>query len=236
LKLNMGVCYYRELDLDMMLVPYSSDPSLRVVQWPLFWLASKIAKALDMAAHFQYKDAVLWKLIFADEYIKMCCYRMLGNLQTCPEYFGNGKSLGSLQACRGYKLECGRSWPSFWKTKRMGSSCYRLSTGKKVYSHKVQPMNGSNNWVKSSCPTTILPPSYCVPIGRPKKKRTRSLCEKDEMIKNGAGTSCGVFGNQRQSSESQIVVSQADMVGSQSFGSKVDMVGSQAFGSQTNGN
>nr|GEZ84637.1 callose synthase 5 [Tanacetum cinerariifolium] len=60
----------KELDLDMMLVPYSSDPSLRVVQWPPFWLASKIAKALDMAAHFQYKDSDLWKLIFADEYIK----------------------------------------------------------------------------------------------------------------------------------------------------------------------
>nr|GEX72007.1 zinc finger, CCHC-type [Tanacetum cinerariifolium] len=50
-----------------------------------------------------------------------------------------------------------------------------------------------------------------------------------------AGTSGGVFGNQRQSSGSQTVVSQADMVGSQAFGSKVDMVGSQAFGSQTNG-
>nr|GEX73159.1 putative arfaptin homology (AH) domain/BAR domain protein [Tanacetum cinerariifolium] len=41
LKLNMGVCYYRELDLDMMLVPYSSDPSLRVVQRPTFLLANK---------------------------------------------------------------------------------------------------------------------------------------------------------------------------------------------------
>nr|GEV38853.1 hypothetical protein [Tanacetum cinerariifolium] len=41
-----------------------------------------------------------------------------------------------------------------------------------------------------------------------------------------AGTSGGVFGNQGQSSGSQAVVSQADMVGSQEFGSQADMVGS----------
>nr|GEW87138.1 hypothetical protein [Tanacetum cinerariifolium] len=95
-------------------------------------------------------------------------------------------------------------------------------------------MNGSNSWVKSSYPTIILQPNYRVPIGRPKKKRTKSLCEKDENVKNG-GTLGGVFGNQRQSSRSRIVVSQADMEGSQAFGSKVDMVGCQAFGSQSNG-
>nr|GEX04119.1 hypothetical protein [Tanacetum cinerariifolium] len=117
----------------------------------------------------------------------------------------------------------------------MGYPCYRLSTWKEVYSHKVQPMNGSNSWVKSSCPTNILPLNYRVPSRRLKKKRTKSLCKKDEIVKNGAGTSSGVIGNQRQSSGSQIVVSQAYMVGSQAFGSKVDMVGSQAFGSQTNG-
>nr|GEU49614.1 nucleic acid-binding, OB-fold [Tanacetum cinerariifolium] len=141
--------------------------------------------------------------------------------------------------------------------------CYRLSTWKEVYSHKVQPINGSNNWVRSLCPTNILPPNYRVPIGRPKKKRTRSLCEKNKMVMNGAGTSGGVFGNQRQTSGSQSGVSQVDMVGAgtlggvfgnqrqtsgsqagvsqvdmvgrQSFGSQADMVGSQAFGSEANG-
>nr|GFA89162.1 hypothetical protein [Tanacetum cinerariifolium] len=76
----------------------------------------------------------------------------------------------------------------------------------------------------------ILQFYYHVPIGRLKKKRTRSLRDKDEMVMNG-----GVFGNQSQSSGSQIVVSPAHMVESQAFGSKVDTVGSQAFGSQTNG-
>ncbi|KAI3798506.1 hypothetical protein L1987_33783 [Smallanthus sonchifolius] len=57
--------------------PYSLDPSLRVVQWPPFLLASKTPVALDMAAQFQYKDADLWKRICADEYMKCAvieCY------------------------------------------------------------------------------------------------------------------------------------------------------------------
>nr|GEV05367.1 hypothetical protein [Tanacetum cinerariifolium] len=118
------------------------------------------------------------------------------------------------------------------KPKEWAHPCYRLSTWKEVYSHKVQRMNGCNSVVKSSCPTTILQPNYRVPIGRPKKKRARSLCEKDELVKNGK---LSKKGRTRQSSGSQIVVSQADMVGSQAFGSQVDMVGSKAFGSQTNG-
>lgn len=84
--------------MDLLLVPYSSDPSLKIIQWPPFLLASKvkikllsiimsiflfdflplqIPIALDMAAHFRYKDADLWKRISADEYLKCAvieCY------------------------------------------------------------------------------------------------------------------------------------------------------------------
>nr|GEW27357.1 hypothetical protein [Tanacetum cinerariifolium]GEW40399.1 hypothetical protein [Tanacetum cinerariifolium] len=81
--------------------------------------------------------------------------------------------------------------------------------------------------VQSSCPTTILPPNYRVPIEKPKKKRTRSLCEKDEMVKNGADTSGGVFDNQGQASESQAWVNQADLVESQAFGSQANRVRTQ---------
>ncbi|XAR73155.1 1,3-beta-glucan synthase [Bertholletia excelsa] len=56
--------------MDMLLVPYSSDPSLRIIQWPPFLLASKIPIALDMAAQFRSKDSDLWKRICADEYMK----------------------------------------------------------------------------------------------------------------------------------------------------------------------
>ncbi|PIN05529.1 1,3-beta-glucan synthase [Handroanthus impetiginosus] len=65
------------LEMDLLLVPYSSDPSLKIIQWPPFLLASKIPIALDMAAQFRSKDADLWKRICADEYMKCAvieCY------------------------------------------------------------------------------------------------------------------------------------------------------------------
>ncbi|XP_008801869.1 callose synthase 5 [Phoenix dactylifera] len=80
---NEVICSFREEDLisdremDLLLVPYSSDPSLKLIQWPLFLLASKIPIALDMAVQFQSKDSDLWKRICADEYMKCAileCY------------------------------------------------------------------------------------------------------------------------------------------------------------------
>ncbi|RAL39881.1 hypothetical protein DM860_013082 [Cuscuta australis] len=81
---NEVICSFREEDIisdrkkmDLLLVPYSSDPSLKIIQWPPFLLASKIPIALDMAAQFRPKDADLWKRICADEYMKCAvieCY------------------------------------------------------------------------------------------------------------------------------------------------------------------
>ncbi|ESQ51131.1 hypothetical protein EUTSA_v10022518mg [Eutrema salsugineum] len=80
---NEIICCFREEDLisdremDLLLVPYSSDPSLKLIQWPPFLLASKIPIALDMAAQFRTKDSDLWKRICADEYMKCAvieCY------------------------------------------------------------------------------------------------------------------------------------------------------------------
>ncbi|XP_042433092.1 callose synthase 5-like [Zingiber officinale] len=80
---NDVICSFREEDLindrevDLLLVPYSSDPSLKIIQWPPFLLASKIPIALDMAAQFQSKDSDLWKRICVDEYMKCAvieCY------------------------------------------------------------------------------------------------------------------------------------------------------------------
>nr|GEX08708.1 hypothetical protein [Tanacetum cinerariifolium] len=59
--------------------------------------------------------------------------------------------------------------------------------------------------------------------------------KKRKTFQQSVSTLGGMFGNQRQASRSQAGVSQADMVGSHTFGSQADMVGSQAFGSQTNG-
>uniref|UniRef100_A0A7N0UVT5 1,3-beta-glucan synthase n=1 Tax=Kalanchoe fedtschenkoi TaxID=63787 RepID=A0A7N0UVT5_KALFE len=80
---NEIICSFREEDLisdkemDLLLVPYSSDLSLKIIQWPPFLLASKIPIALDMAAQFRGKDADLWRRICADEYMKCAvieCY------------------------------------------------------------------------------------------------------------------------------------------------------------------
>ncbi|KAK4359850.1 hypothetical protein RND71_022079 [Anisodus tanguticus] len=75
LRIELSAHYFREMDL--LLVPYSSDPSLKVIQWPPFLLASKIPIALDMALQFRSRDAYLWKRICADEYMKCAvieCY------------------------------------------------------------------------------------------------------------------------------------------------------------------
>ncbi|GMN30383.1 hypothetical protein TIFTF001_002769 [Ficus carica] len=71
---NEVICSFREEDL---IIPYSSDPGLKIIQWPPFLLASKIPIALDMAAQFRSRDSDLWKRICADEYMKCAvieCY------------------------------------------------------------------------------------------------------------------------------------------------------------------
>ncbi|KAM3708622.1 hypothetical protein ACB098_02G111600 [Castanea mollissima] len=58
----------------------SFHPSLKIIQWPPFLLASKIPIALDMAAQFRSRDSDLWKRISADEYMKCAvieCYESL---------------------------------------------------------------------------------------------------------------------------------------------------------------
>ncbi|RHN43110.1 putative 1,3-beta-glucan synthase [Medicago truncatula] len=63
--------------MDLLLVPYSLGPDLKIIQWPPFLLASKIPVALDMATQFRGRDSDLWKRICADEYMKCAvieCY------------------------------------------------------------------------------------------------------------------------------------------------------------------
>ncbi|KAG9441282.1 hypothetical protein H6P81_017136 [Aristolochia fimbriata] len=64
-------------EMDLLMVPYTSDLSLKLIQWPPFLLASKIPVALDMAAQFRHRDSDLWKRICSDEYMKCAvieCY------------------------------------------------------------------------------------------------------------------------------------------------------------------
>lgn len=57
-----------------------------------------------------------------------------------------------------------------------------------MYSFKVSPINGRSMWEKSAIPTTLLPPKHRVPIGRPKKKRTISIVEKEDFVRGNTAS------------------------------------------------
>nr|GEW55740.1 hypothetical protein [Tanacetum cinerariifolium] len=67
-------------ELDLLLFPYPSDPSLNLIQCSPFLLPGKVPVALDMAFQFRSKDNDLYKRICADEYMKWAvieCYKSL---------------------------------------------------------------------------------------------------------------------------------------------------------------
>ena len=69
---------------------------------------------------------------------------------------------------------------------------YRLETWRKVYSHKVNPVPGPHFWEKSQFNQNKLIPPYIPPkIGRPGKKRKRSVGEINEMVKGAKLTRKG---------------------------------------------
>ncbi|XP_077222688.1 callose synthase 3-like isoform X2 [Tasmannia lanceolata] len=88
---NKNISSFREEDLisdremDLLLVPYSADRELDLIQWPPFLLASMIPIALDMAKDSKGKDRELKKRINADNYM-YCdvreCYASFGNIIT----------------------------------------------------------------------------------------------------------------------------------------------------------
>ena len=62
---------------------------------------------------------------------------------------------------------------------------YRLSTWKEQYSHKINPIDGKHLWVKHEWPSTLIPPKEHPQIGRPPKKRKKSVVEVEDMVKGG---------------------------------------------------
>ncbi|KAJ9568363.1 hypothetical protein OSB04_004329 [Centaurea solstitialis] len=62
--------------------------------------------------------------------------------------------------------------PEFWV-----DEVYWLDTWKKMYSFHLEPINGPKMWPKSTCPTKLLPPTHHKQVGRPKKKRVKSVTE-----------------------------------------------------------
>ncbi|XP_071700504.1 uncharacterized protein [Rutidosis leptorrhynchoides] len=62
---------------------------------------------------------------------------------------------------------------------------HRLETWKKTYQFTIDPVNGRENWPKTSVPTKLMPPLKIKTAGRPKKNRRKELDEKESMVKNG---------------------------------------------------
>ncbi|KAL4587840.1 hypothetical protein LXL04_000714 [Taraxacum kok-saghyz] len=60
---------------------------------------------------------------------------------------------------------------------------YWLKTWKNMYSFTIEPINGRNMWETSTCLTTLLPPKHHVTIGRPKKKRKKSVVELEDLVR-----------------------------------------------------
>ncbi|GMP62506.1 hypothetical protein CsSME_00024598 [Camellia sinensis var. sinensis] len=86
---NKIITSFREEDLinnrekNLLLVPYSADRDLNLIQWPPFLLASKLPIALDMAKDSNKKDHELKKRLQADNYM-LCavkeCYASCKNI------------------------------------------------------------------------------------------------------------------------------------------------------------
>ncbi|GKF19465.1 mutator type transposase [Tanacetum coccineum] len=73
--------------------------------------------------------------------------------------------------------------------------CHWLSTWKKMYRFKINPVNGPHAWEKSDVLTTIIPPKPHPQIGRPPKKRKKSAAElTDEIMKSKKLTGTGKRG------------------------------------------
>lgn len=59
---------------------------------------------------------------------------------------------------------------------------YWLSTWKEMYKFKINPILGPPQWPKSDCPYSITPPKHHNQVGRPKKKRVRSVGEMEGRL------------------------------------------------------
>nr|GEV15098.1 transposase, mutator type [Tanacetum cinerariifolium] len=78
---------------------------------------------------------------------------------------------------------------------------------------KINPCNGPDLWPPSDSPIILTPPDYHTPVGRPPKKRKKSVVELyDRMVKDGklsrvgktvTCTKCGPKGHNSRSSKGQ---------------------------------
>ncbi|GJY61952.1 mutator type transposase [Tanacetum coccineum] len=60
---------------------------------------------------------------------------------------------------------------------------YRLQTWKEQYTFKINPIAGRDYWEKREWPSILIPPKPHPKIGRPPKKRKKSVVELDELVR-----------------------------------------------------
>ncbi|XP_021971228.1 uncharacterized protein LOC110866383 [Helianthus annuus] len=81
---------------------------------------------------------------------------------------------------------------------------YWLSTWKKVYENVINPIPEPENWIPSQCPTKLLPTKHHKQVGRPQKKRKKSVGKVEveahfdsegKMTRKGYTTKCSKCGN-----------------------------------------
>lgn len=112
---------------------------------------------------------------------------------------------------------------------------YRLDTWKQQYSFKVNPIIGPHLWEHTEWPTTLLPPKIAPQIGRPSKKRKKSVVEIEELVqagklsKKGQTVTCSVCKAKGHNKRSCMVGKSASY-GGQTSGSQAQT--SQPVGSQ----
>ncbi|GJT74307.1 hypothetical protein Tco_1041032 [Tanacetum coccineum] len=94
-------------------------------------------------------------------------------------------------------FEYGSEWTGRTTPEALVNPCYWLTTWRETYSHKVEPINGTNYWEKSTCPTSLLPPNHHVQIDIPKNiGHNKAIC-KGQGNKN-AEASGSAFGQTQQ--------------------------------------
>ena len=64
-------------------------------------------------------------------------------------------------------------------------SSYWLKTWQQMYSYKISCVNGPEHWPNYQALIKLLPPVHHPQIGRPQKKRRKSVIEAEEMVKQG---------------------------------------------------
>lgn len=99
--------------MDLLIVPYSSDPSLKIIQWPPFLLASKVSIILFQKCIVSVTSFHCWLFVYPEDpnsigygcsisiqglwpmeahmcgwIYEMCCDWMLWIIQACPECSG----------------------------------------------------------------------------------------------------------------------------------------------------